>query len=108
MKELPRIGERTVIFARVLDTLAGGGDEVVASDDVIVDLALELVSVPWKVPQQALRDSLALLERMGALSHQRRRRGPRRPEQDTRTIQLQRTHWFWSLLDAEKVAEVAS
>lgn len=103
MNTLPNIGGRTLVFARVIAELAGESSEVRTSDDVLVHDACILMPDGWKVPGQAVRDALSLLERVGALTYSRRRRGPSRPEVDERLITVNRDHWLWSVLSSFEV-----
>ena len=108
MKTLPKIGERTIVFARAIASLADESGELTVSDETLIGAASPLMQVgsvePWKVPEQALRDSLALLERLGVIEFERRRRGPRTEDSTTiRKLTVKREHWLWSVLQATEV-----
>jgi hypothetical protein len=111
MNTLPKIGERTIVFARAIASLAEESGEVVVSDETLIGRALPLMSSvvadsePWKYPEQALRDSLELLERLGAIEFERRKRGPRTADSSmARTIKVIREHFLWAVLALEEVA----
>jgi hypothetical protein len=118
MKTLPRIGERTMAFAHVLHVLAGESDTITVSDKVLItktqDEMTRLCGSSsnidgwWKKPEQAVRDSLQMLDRLGAIEFTRRRRG--RPStrkskaREYRTVTLNRGHFLWSLFKVQEVS----
>lgn len=114
MKTLPRIGERTMAFAHVLYALADESNQVSVPDEVLVTKSQEMMDRLcgpclndvgwWKIPEQAVRDALQLLDRLDAIEFTRHKRGPRTKTSSTiRTITLKRDHFLWSVLALEEV-----
>lgn len=108
MNTLPRVGERTMVFARVLLALADESYQITVSDEELIAKGVAGSVEPgccWKNPDQAMRDSLQLLERLGAIDFERRKRGRRCSTSTTlRTITLNREHFLWSVLNLVEVS----
>jgi hypothetical protein len=105
--QVPHIGRKTMAFAAVIKGLAVDGEEVVVEDVDLVARASLVAGREWLAGDQALREALDLLERLGAIEFDRRGRGrPRLGSDACRRIRV-RPHWVWSVVEAES-GEVVS
>lgn len=106
MNMIPKVGPTSLALARVIRRYAVDG-VYVTDDNALVAEVSQMLNKHWLVPGQAVRDSLAALESLGAVSFARRPRGPMTETSRERRVVICE-HWLWSLLDIVDRVEVQS
>lgn len=106
MNMIPKVGPTSMALARVVRRYAEDG-VFVTDDDTLIAEVSSMLGKQWLVPGQAVRDSLAALEMLGAVSFDRRPRGPMTDTSKVRRVVVCE-HWLWSLLDIVDRVEVQS
>ena len=106
MEMIPKVGPTSLALARVVRRFAVEG-VFVTDDEALITEVSQMLGKQWQVPGQAVRDSLAALEALGAVEFGRRPRGPMTETSRERRVVV-REHWLWSLLDIVDRVEVQS
>ncbi len=105
MNMIPKVGPTSMALARVVRRYAVDG-VFVTDDEALVEEVSSMLGKQWLVPGQAVRDSLAALESLGAVAFDRRPRGPMTDTSKARRV-VMCEHWLWSLLNIVDTVEVA-